>query len=117
MDSNSLMTPPEPGFFESLEAVQQHVQTHGTTQGYAVVTGQGTDKKNGKLNLICDRNGQYENHGGVPEDQKLRKRSSRKCGCEFKVVARRRPEGKWELQIKHGTHIKVNILYSPHHKS
>ena len=57
MDSNSLMTPPEPGFFESWEAVQQHVQTHGTTQSYAVVTGKGTDKKNGKLNLICDRSG------------------------------------------------------------
>ena len=73
MDSNSLMTPPEPSFFESWEAVQQHVKTHGTTQGYAVVTGKGMDKKNGKLNLICDRSGQYENHGGVPEDQKLRK--------------------------------------------
>ena len=73
MDSNSLMTPPEPGFFESWEAVQQHVQTHGTTQGYAVVTGKGTDKKNGKLNLIYDRSGQYENHGSVPKDQKLRK--------------------------------------------
>ena len=114
MDSNSPMTPPEPSFFESWEAVQQHVQTHGTTQGYAVVTGKGTDKKNGKLNLICDRSGQYENHGGVPEDQKLRKRSSRKCGCDFKVMARRWPEGEWELKIKHGTHIKVDIPYSPH---
>src|SRR6266480_4092868 len=112
MDSNSLMTPPEPGFFESWEAVQQYVQMHGTTQDYAVVTGKGTDKKNGKLNLICDRSGQYENHNSVPEDQKLRKRSFRKYGCKFKVMARRQPEGEWELKIKHDTHIKVDILYS-----
>src|SRR5436305_15039990 len=114
MDSNSLMTPPEPSFFESWEAVQQHVQTHSTTKGYAVVTGKGTDKKNGKLNLICDRSRQYENHSSMSEDHKLRKRSSRKYGYKFKVVARRQPEGEWKLQIKHGTHIKVDLLYSPH---
>ena len=51
------MTPSEPNFFESWEAVQQHVQMHGTTQGYAVITGKGMNKKNNKLNLICDRSG------------------------------------------------------------
>ena len=51
------MTPPEPGFFESWEAVQQYVQMHSTTQGYAVITGKGMNKKNSKLNLICDRSG------------------------------------------------------------
>jgi len=117
MDSNSLMTPPEPSFFESWEVVQQHVQMHSTTQGYAVITGKEMDKKNSKLNFICDRSGQYENYGSVPEDQKLHKRSSHKCSYKFKVIARRQSKGEWELQIKHGTYIKVDILYSPHYKN
>jgi len=62
-------------------------QTHALASGYALVIGRSKRKKNGlkKVLLACDRGGQYQERVG--SDQRKRKTTSRKCGCEFGMYA------------------------------
>src|SRR3954471_17449198 len=96
------MLPPPEGFFSSWENLVEHASTFGATQGDAIVTGKGTDKKAGKMFLLCDRGEIYENKHKILEGQHLRQKSSRKCECKFKLSGRKRPDGTWELMVKNG---------------
>ena len=95
---------PQPGWFDSWQDAKAYIDAHGMEHSYAVTSNHGDDKKNGKLKLACDRAAKYDNLSGISENEKLKKKSSRKCGCRMHILARKHPNDRWELMIKHERH-------------
>ena len=84
--------------------MKAYIDAEGMKHGYTVTSTHGDDKKNGKLKLACDRAAKYSNPSGIPENEKLKKKSSRKCGCRMYILAKKCSNDRWELMIKYGRH-------------
>ena len=73
---------PQPDWFDSWQDVKAYIDAHGMEHGYAVTSTYGDDKKNEKLKLACNKAAKYNNPSSISENEKLKKKSSRKCGMQ-----------------------------------
>ncbi|CAD6919251.1 unnamed protein product [Tilletia controversa] len=105
----SALLPPEARY--SSEAVFVDAMRQFTSsKGYAFVIGSSYKDRKGLRTVFfwCDRGGTYRQRHGVNEDNRQRDRSSRLCGCNFRVKLREQNDGSYflhhELEPTHRKH-------------
>ncbi|KAJ6110349.1 hypothetical protein N7486_002584 [Penicillium sp. IBT 16267x] len=99
------LEPPPEGIFESKEKLLDSIRKHALSKGYAISIQKST-KLQTRLYIGCDRGGTQRVMG--PDSPCIRRRHkiSRKCGCPFRLYARKMGKDidTWELTIKHPFH-------------
>lgn len=98
------LEPPAEGTFMSKEKLLDHIRKHAFSKGYAIAIQKSTRLQT-RLYIGCDRGGLQRAMG--PDSPCIRRRvkASRKCGCPFKLYAKKAKDtDAWELTIKHAFH-------------
>ncbi|KAI9916335.1 hypothetical protein PsorP6_017976 [Peronosclerospora sorghi] len=64
-----------------------------------------SDNKRGKVELGCDRGGDYRKRDSLTVEQRERKSGTRLIGCAWKAVGKRRQrDGQWTFEVTCGEH-------------
>ncbi|KAH9203933.1 hypothetical protein DL95DRAFT_471943 [Leptodontidium sp. 2 PMI_412] len=89
---------PPTGIYASFDALLEAAQAHAAAAGYAFTTQRST-KKNGRIikTLSCKKGG-HEFRAKVNDENRKRQRTTFKTDCPFRITAKERPTGQWELQ-------------------
>ncbi|KAJ5992627.1 hypothetical protein N7451_008351 [Penicillium sp. IBT 35674x] len=98
------LEPPAEGIFLGKEKLLEHIRKHAFSKGYAIAIQKSTRLQT-RLYIGCDRGGLQRAMG--PDSPCIRRRvkASRKCGCPFKLYAKKANDSDtWELKIKHAFH-------------
>ncbi|KAJ5672719.1 hypothetical protein N7507_001846 [Penicillium longicatenatum] len=98
------LEPPAEGVFPSKENLLEHIRKHALSKGYAIAIQKST-KLQTRLYIGCDRGGTQRVMGPDSPSIRRRQKSSRKCGCPFRLFAKKAKDiDTWDLKIKHPFH-------------
>jgi hypothetical protein len=101
--------PPIPELsYPTLPLARQALTDHGNANFYRVSIRDTQPRKDNpqRIVYVCDRSGKYDKRGkktDVPGVKPRPNTSSRKCGCEFKVIIKKEGSG-WRIQVVEGRH-------------
>ncbi|RPA82758.1 hypothetical protein BJ508DRAFT_83813 [Ascobolus immersus RN42] len=96
------MAPPRHSTFPDLPSLRSHIQSHAQNHGFAIATHKSDSKK---IIIICDRGGNYKDPFADKEEQRKRKRTSKKLGCPYRVTGRKwASDGLWHVTVTNPAH-------------
>jgi histone-lysine N-methyltransferase SETD2 len=94
--------------------MKQWAYDRALASGYVLVTGRSVSKGSGnnarkiRIDLRCDRHGEYHTTATV------RSTGSKKLNCPFMLIGRLRKEG-WKLEVKHANHNHDPFIHAEGH--
>lgn len=98
--------------FDNKESLVSVVKQHYADLGVATKI---VRSKDGKVWIGCDRGGSYRNYLGLSDETRRRRTASRLVGCQFRIVGKRLPGGKWIVaDVKDAHNHEVSIHMNGH---
>ena len=98
----------------SFEELFEILQTHARNAGYAITTGN-SEKRKGRVMkiLVCKKSGSHRSE--IDKPSRKRQRLTQKSLCPFRVKARERRDGRWDvcyLQNQDGSTNQESLLHN-----
>ena len=116
MESTNItpLSPPPAESHASFEELFEILQTHARNAGYAITTGN-SEKRKGRVMkiLVCKKSGTHRSE--IDEPSRKRQRLTQKSLCPFRVKARERRDGRWDvcyLQNQDGSTNQESLLHN-----